>query len=164
MGGETSVARFSICASLLIIVTALVAQPRVFAQDGRQVRVKPPNPDEGYHGMAWDYVGPFSIGFLRGNEGELLQMSSYPTVSGVRYCSPAHRAGIKLGDEIVGVDGRDGKLAPLFGRGVNPPGTAHRLTLRRDGETIEVVITRIGRPEKTAESAGDRSPERCPAS
>ena len=114
--------------------------------------------------MAWEYAGPFSIDLLsRNEEDDLLQMSSYPTVSGVRYCSPVHRAGIKLGDEIVGVDGRDGRLAPLFGRDVNPPGTTHRLMLKRDGEMVEVAFTRIERPEKTGELAGDRSTEECPA-
>ena len=159
------VRRFLSCASL-VIVAAVGWQPQAMAQDRRQVRVRPPNPDGGYLGMAWDYAGSFSLDLVRrgddGSEDGLIRMSSYPTVSGIRYCSPAHRAGIRLGDEIVGVDGRDGKMSPLFGRGVNPPGTAHRLVIRRDDETIETELTRIRRPQETAEPAGDRSPRECP--
>lgn len=163
MRWKAMVSPYLSCASL-VIVAAVGWQPQAMAQD-RQVRVRPGNPDSGYHGMAWDYSGSISLDMVRSNSGSedgLIRMSSYPKVSGVGYCSPAHRAGIRLGDEIVGVDGRDGRMAPLFGRRVNPPGTVHRFMIRRDDETIEIALTRIERPEKTAEPAGDRGPGECP--
>ncbi len=154
---------FPSCAALVTLV-AVWWQPQAMAQD-TQVYVLPPDPENGYHGISWDYSGSFLLDLFRSDsigQDDLIRMSTYPTVSGIRYCSPSHRAGIRLGDEIVGVDGRNGKMAPLFGRGVNPPGTTHTLVVRRDDTTVEISFTRIERPEETAEPAGDRSPAECP--
>jgi carboxyl-terminal processing protease len=59
--------------------------------------------------------------------------------------SPARRAGLKSGDLIVGVDGRNLRGLPeetAVARVKGPAGTRVRLRVQRDGKTFERVVTR----------------------
>jgi hypothetical protein len=59
--------------------------------------------------------------------------------------SPADRAGIRVGDEVVAVDGmpiESGRLIELSRRLEGPPGSRVRLTLRRDGIARELQLRR----------------------
>jgi predicted aspartyl protease len=68
-----------------------------------------------------------------------------PFVSGVRDASPAFAAGIKVGDvlkEIDGIDSSKLKLDEAKNR-LKQPGKKHRLSLLRDGTTLNVeLVTR----------------------
>jgi carboxyl-terminal processing protease len=60
--------------------------------------------------------------------------------------SPAERAGIKAGDELLAVDGeavRPGELNEAARKLEGPPGTWVRLMIQRDGTPREFRIKRV---------------------
>jgi S1-C subfamily serine protease len=60
--------------------------------------------------------------------------------------SPAAMAGLKAGDIILSVDGREVSTLPLFYHslwGAGPPGTPVRLTVLQGAEVNEVVVRSI---------------------
>ena len=68
-----------------------------------------------------------------------------PLVTGVIAGGPADRAGIRVGDRIVQIDGADASAlgpAPAFERINGDPGTSVRLTLRRAGAPLDLTIVR----------------------
>ncbi|MBX2891532.1 MAG: S41 family peptidase [Saprospiraceae bacterium] len=77
-----------------------------------------------------------------GAEGKL--MGDYMVVTEIYENSPAHKAGLKVGDAIVAVDGQNAKgrteeQVLAFLRGF--PGTKSDLTIRRPGESKDLKIT-----------------------
>jgi serine protease Do len=69
-----------------------------------------------------------------------------PKIAGVMPKSPAHKAGVKQGDEITHVNGKPVKTRKEFSDALGKfrAGTKVKLTLRRDGTTVELTIT-LGR-------------------
>ena len=91
---------------------------------------------------------------LAENDSTPRRSASYPVVIGVAKCSPAVAAGLRVGDVIEKVDGRDARLLPLFGEAVNGPGAVHQLVVRRDDKLLETTMTRtkqLGEHEKPSD-------------
>ena len=77
---------------------------------------------------------------------EVFRFAEYPTVESVDPGSPAERAGVSKGDEIVLIDGQ-----PVVGRDIVfsrllRPGTRLPLRVRRDGDARDVVLLIKQRP------------------
>jgi S1-C subfamily serine protease len=68
-----------------------------------------------------------------------VRFADYPVVTAVADSSEAQKAGIRVGDVILQVNGRDGREAALF-RNRNP-GTQYRLTVRRGTQPLELSFT-----------------------
>lgn len=111
----------------------------------------PPSPTQGWSGLGW-INGPRAV---RTDDSQPRQLESYPTVFVVRECSPAESAGFEFGDELVSVDGRDGRLLPLFPDSPHPPGTVHQVTVRRDEKLLELMLT-LAEPLAEEEDPSDR--------
>lgn len=78
--------------------------------------------------------------------------AEHPVVSSVAERSPAAEAGIRVGDVIVEVDGTDARTLPrLF---ASPPGTRHRIRVRRQGRTHDLELT-AGWPLMALRRSGD---------
>ncbi len=111
---------------------------------------RPRSPEAtGFHGIS--YTSNAAL-IPDGNGGFTSVVDGFPTVSTVRPCSPAHRAGIEPGDEIVESNGRDMsdlEAGPLFDEIV--PGAAYRLVLKRGEETevLEVDLVMAERLQDT---------------
>lgn len=84
------------------------------------------------------------------------QLGGHPSVHFVAKCSPADRAGLRVGDVILVFDGQDTSKVPLFRGSPDEPGTVHVMTVRRGDETIELVLTSTERPAKD-----EKPEERC---
>lgn len=78
-------------------------------------------------------------GITLGPDGRA-RMDTYPVVREVAADSLAARAGLRAGDVIVSVNGRDGKSPPLF-NGIRP-GQEVVLRVRRDDEEREITFVR----------------------
>lgn len=91
----------------------------------------------------------------RADDSQPKQLNSYPVVVVVKTCSPAEAAGFEVGDELVRVDGRDGRLLPLFAGGPYGPGTLHRVTVRRGERLLELKLT-LAEPLADGEDPSDR--------
>ena len=76
-------------------------------------------------------------GIVRGADGTI-RVPSYPHVLDVVPSSPAAQAGLRAGDQIVAVNGRDGMHPPLF-EDVRV-GTRVVLRVRRDDEEREITF------------------------
>ena len=103
-------------------------------------------------------MGAFALALalaeLAENDSTPRRSASYPVVIGVAKCSPAVAAGLRVGDVIEKVDGRDARLLPLFGEAVNGPGAVHQLVVRRDDKLLETTMTRtkqLGEHEKPSD-------------
>lgn len=82
------------------------------------------------------------------------QLGGRPSVLDVAKCSPADRAGLRVGDVILVFDGRDTGEAPLFRGSSREPGTVYVMTVRRGEEKIEIVLTStepLAKDEKPAD-------------
>jgi len=72
-------------------------------------------------------------------------VADYPTVGHVDPESPAARAGIKAGDEIVSVNGVDMRVKHV---GLFTAGTKYELRLRRRSDELEVELRPVARGGK----------------
>jgi C-terminal processing protease CtpA/Prc len=79
----------------------------------------------------------FTGTFTRDVDGKV-HVTSYPHVTEVVPSSPAARAGLRTGDQIIAVNGRDGMNTPLF-QDVRV-GTRVVLRIRRDDEEREITF------------------------
>jgi serine protease Do len=70
-------------------------------------------------------------------------------VEAIREDSPAARAGLRGGDVLYGINGRQATSAYLFQEAVSSVGPGVRLTIavNRDGQAIEVPVTTAARPD-----------------
>jgi S1-C subfamily serine protease len=75
------------------------------------------------------------------------RLASYPRVRRVIAGSPAEAAGLRVGDQVVNVDGRDGKEPPLFEHA--RVGTRVVLRIRRGDEEREISFV----PRRAAPAA-----------
>ena len=138
-------------ATLLCMVAML---PAWGARDAQAQESVSPSPGVGYHGLSWS-IEVFALALvLAENDSTPRRSASYPVVIGVAKCSPAVAAGLRVGDVIEKVDGRDARLLPLFGEAVNGPGAVHQLVVRRDDKLLETTMTRtkqLGEHEKPSD-------------
>ena len=128
--------------SVFVVATAVLLCMAAVASPAKSQQ-KPRSPEAtGYHGISWTT----SLSASLNENGELVRTrKDFPRVTSVRPCSPAHRAGIEPGDELVEVDGRDLKQpGPPFEK--IRPGETYQLVVERDGERSEVEITLTERP------------------
>ena len=87
-------------------------------------------------------------GKARGTIGAKFEKSpAGPRVESLVDGGPAAKAGILVGDVLVGVEGLDVPLRDLDGKTMNrlvgmaEPGTTYKLKLRRGTETVDVSVT-----------------------
>ena len=111
----------------------------------------PPHRSQGWSGLGW-MNGPK---VARSDDARPTQLKSYPVVVVVKACSPAEAAGFEVEDELVSVDGRDGRLLPLFPGGPHMAGTVHRVTVRRGERLLELTLT-LAEPLAEDEDPSDR--------
>lgn len=145
--------RGAVALSLALAATLVVCR----AEEAQAQALPPSSPDVGYHGLSWS-MGAFALALalaeLAENDSTPRRSASYPVVTGVAECSPAAAAGLRVGDVIEKVDGRDARLPPLFGEAVNGPGAVHQLVVRRDDKLLETTMTRtkqLGEHEKPSD-------------
>ena len=79
------------------------------------------------------------VGFSR--EG----LSQYPVVVGLSPGGPGEKAGMMVGDTIRAVNGRDGRLLPLWPN--RAPGVRYVVRVRRAGEDREVTLVLPSTPQ-----------------
>jgi C-terminal processing protease CtpA/Prc len=78
--------------------------------------------------------------------GEVFRFAENPTVETVEPGSPAERAGVEKGDEIVLIDGRSVVGRDIVFTRLLRPGTRLPLRVRRDGDTRDVLLVIKQRP------------------
>lgn len=109
---------------------------------------------KGELGMSWGVEGPFEPP-PSGSDEEGLDPRVRPTVLRVTPCSPAHEAGLRPGDLLVRVNGRDVREGPPFPK--SEPGTRYRIEYRRDGRSRETILVvgprRADPPEPVSEDS-----------
>ena len=118
----------------------------------------PPADNVGYLGFGWARVA------VLGPDPDSPPQSggTYPVVDNVDKCSPAEKAGLRVGDELMVVDGRDaGRPGYIFGDSRGGPGTVHTFTVRRGAELIELTVTStepLGKNERPADRCEEGRP------
>lgn len=106
--------------------------------------------EHGYMGIGISDVTPDEAKFFHVNN------ASGAVVTQVESGSPAGKAGIKVGDVITGLDGKEvtdaGQLQVEVGQ--KQPGTTIHLNVRRDGksETVPVTLEAMGSRDNTRET------------
>lgn len=120
------------------------------AEEPPPVAYWPGSPDRGYLGLAYE-PGP-----VVSYDEKPIRAYDYAVITNVYECSPAAKAGFRVGDLLVVVNGRDGKILPIFER--SRPGLAHVVTVRRGEEELKLTVTET---EKLQD--GERPSERCNA-
>lgn len=83
-----------------------------------------------------------AAGLVVGPDGAFMA-SEYFRVDTVIADSPAGRAGLQVGDQILEVNGRNGRHLPFLPR--RHPGTEYELTVRRRGQLLRVILV-VGEP------------------
>ena len=111
-----------------------IAPPRVAYSYARR-------PNHGYLGVTFD--GP-STEDLRGDE-RIIRFLAYPRISLVEPSSPAERAGIRIGDTLVAMNGVDVIEREISLTKMLVPDEPLAVKLRRDGGMRELRVT-VGRP------------------
>lgn len=115
---------------------------------GQQVFSRPSKPGTGSLGFA--YGAPITLT----GDGQA-RWADYPTIEDVIAGSEAERLGIRAGDVILKVNGKDALDPRLFHDW--KPGTRYALRLRRGNEEREVTVT-VYVPEAERPSAAPSSP------
>jgi S1-C subfamily serine protease len=80
-----------------------------------------------------------------GADGQV-RSADYPVVTEVTPGSEAQQAGLRAGDVILRVNGRDGHEAALFRK--RDPGTHYHVTVRRGTEEVEMDFTFAEHPRQ----------------
>jgi len=98
---------------------------------------------EGYMGITFSATMSADAG---ASGGEVFRFAENPTVETVEPGSPAERAGVAKGDEIVLIDGQSVVGRDIVFTQLLRPGTRLPLRVRRDGETRDVLLVIKQRP------------------
>lgn len=108
--------------------------------------------------MSTSTAGP-NRGFLglatRRSSRPEVNPDGYPRISRV-YCGhPAYNAGLRAGDLILAVNGRDARQPRVVSPG--RPGTVLNFRIRRDQEVLEFTVVSVRPPQsRESETAGTR--------
>ena len=98
---------------------------------------------EGYMGITFSATMSADAGR---SGGEVFRFAENPTVETVEPGSPAERAGVAKGDEIILIDGQSVVGRDIAFNQLLRPGTRLPLRVRRDGDTRDVVLVIKQRP------------------
>jgi C-terminal processing protease CtpA/Prc len=98
---------------------------------------------QGYMGITFSATMSADAG---ASGGEVFRFSENPTVETVEPGSPAERAGVTKGDEILLIDGQSVVGRDIVFTQLLRPGTRLPLRVRRDGDTRDVVLVIKQRP------------------
>ena len=98
---------------------------------------------QGYMGITFSATMSADAG---ATGGEVFRFSENPTVETVEPGSPAERAGVTKGDEIVLIDGQSVVGRDIVFTQLLRPGTRLPLRVRRDGDTRDVLLVIKQRP------------------
>ncbi len=98
---------------------------------------------EGYMGITFSATMSADAGR---SGGEVFRFAENPTVETVEPGSPAERAGVAKGDEIILIDGQTVVGRDIAFNQLLRPGTRLPLRVRRDGDTRDVVLVIKQRP------------------
>lgn len=106
-----------------------------FAAAQPVVEVRRDDNGVGELGLSWRKDGP-----LNPSADGRIRAELHPRVTAITPCSPAHLAGLEVGDILLRVDGRDTREGAPFPHAA--PGTRYTIEFRRDGETrkVELVV------------------------
>ena len=128
-------------------------------------RMDAPSPPPMWRGIDWQ---PFPNGLFFDDNGEPIwgpvEERDYPVITGVHPCSPADSAGVRVGDLLIRINGRDAREVP-------PPfheskaGVVQELELRRGDEHLRVSVREVPFPTEPitcarTPSANSASPTR----
>lgn len=117
---------------------AIALATALFACTGAAHAQTTPAPQPGggvFHGRGMQGALGFSYRIVTAGVGE----QAFPVVIRLVEGSPAAVAGIRIGDRIMAVNGRDGREDALFPQ--RAPGTRYTVRIRRDGEEREIEFT-----------------------
>ena len=127
-------------AGALILAVPAFASGQVAASDPAR-----PEPWEPFRGVAYDPY-PGGLQDLFDQDGHLtlppVPERPYPVIVLVRPCSPGHHAGLRAGDVIVEINGRDARASPTPWR-ESRVGVVQEVTVRRESEVIATSLTEI---------------------
>ena len=98
---------------------------------------------EGYMGITFSATMRADAG---ASGGEVFRFAENPTVETVEPGSPAERAGVTKGDEIMLIDGQSVVGRDIVFNQLLRPGTRLPLRVRRDGDTRDVLLVIKQRP------------------
>jgi S1-C subfamily serine protease len=98
---------------------------------------------DGYMGITFSATMRADAG---ASGGEVFRFAENPTVETVEPGSPAERAGVAKGDEILLIDGQSVVGRDIVFNQLLRPGTRLPLRVRRDGDTRDVVLVIKQRP------------------
>lgn len=98
---------------------------------------------DGYMGIT--FSANMRADTLRGGS-EVFRFAEYPTVETVEPGSPAERAGVETGDEIVRINGRSIVGQDIVFSRILRPGMRLPVRVRRDGDVRDVTIVVAERP------------------
>ena len=98
---------------------------------------------EGYMGITFSATMRADAG---GSGGEVFRFAENPTVETVEPGSPAERAGVTKGDEIILIDGQSVVGRDIAFNQLLRPGTRLPLRVRHDGDTRDVLLVIKQRP------------------
>lgn len=150
--GRPALARLAL-ASLCAVLA--VSEP--VAAKAQVIRVKPADEKNiGFLGFAWTQEA------VLGPDSDSPIQPVITRVTSVNKCSPAEKAGLRVGDELMIVDERDARQPGyIFEDSNTGAGTVHIFTVRRGEDVIELSMTRtepLGKNERPADRCEEGRP------
>jgi len=134
----------------LILFVSVLCPVSVLAQVPETDCTPPGTPDaSGGNVVVVGTLPPGTWGFSWGGATTILDgravWTAHPQIKKVVCDSPAHRAGLRVGDTILEAEGADARTVPLPPRII---GRSYRFKFRRDGEVFEVTLLTVRRPKQ----------------
>lgn len=129
----------------VLVTSFLFAGPAVASGQVTGPGPARPEPWEPFRGVAYDPY-PGGLQDLFDQDGKLVyppvSERPYPTIILVRPCSPGDEAGLRAGDTMLEINGRDAREFPKPWR-ESRVGAVQEITVRRGEEVIETSLTEI---------------------
>ena len=129
----------------VLVVSVLLSRPVVVCGQVAGPEPARPEPWEPFRGVAYDPY-PGGLQDLIGRDGKIsfppVSERPYPVIVLIRPCSPGDEAGLRDGDVMLEINGRDAREMPKPWR-ESRVGAAQEITVRRGEEVIETSLTEI---------------------